>query len=72
MAQQAGITSIHAEYGHIINSTSYELLKEVTHWTNEDVQREADFKNQKKDIKQADFTISKFDELLNLFNYIPF
>lgn len=40
MAQDAGITDVHAKYGVATNSSAYEVLRRVTHWTNEDVERE--------------------------------
>ena len=40
MAQDAGIVDIHAKYGVAMNSEAYEVLKRVTHWTKEDVERE--------------------------------
>jgi phosphoglycolate phosphatase-like HAD superfamily hydrolase len=40
MAQQAGVTDVHAVYGASQHKASYELLKKVTHWTPEMVERE--------------------------------
>jgi FMN phosphatase YigB (HAD superfamily) len=40
MAQDAGIIDVHAKYGVATNSTAYEVLRRVTHWTKEDVERE--------------------------------
>ncbi len=48
MAQQAHITSVYAQYGHKIVGPEYDLLREVTHWTHEDVQREIKFKEEFK------------------------
>ncbi|TBO42249.1 HAD family hydrolase [Pedobacter kyonggii] len=72
MAQQAGLTSVHAAYGHIIDGEKYSLLVDVTHWTDEDVVRERNFKNQELDIKAPDFTISSFPQIMNLFNFTKF
>lgn len=44
MAKEAGITSVYALYGDKTEGNEYNLLKEVTHWSNEDVQREIKFK----------------------------
>jgi len=71
MAQQANITSIHAKYGHIIDTDKYELLRNVTHWTNDDVIREKQFKDSPKTIK-PDYEIDDFSEILNLFNFTKF
>lgn len=40
MAQQAGITDVHAAYGSSQHKPEYELLRKVTHWTPEMVERE--------------------------------
>ncbi|WP_431198981.1 HAD family hydrolase [Mucilaginibacter sp. P25] len=72
MAQQAGVTSVHAEYGHIIDGDRYELLKEVTHWSPGDVEREKQFKSQKLDIPSPDYTLKSFDELITLFRFTKF
>lgn len=72
MAQQAEITSVHASYGHQIDGVKYNLLVDVTHWTNEDVIREQQFKNKKIKVKDADYVIKSFTDLQNIFNYIKF
>lgn len=40
MAQQAGVTDVHALYGVSQHRPEYELLRKVTHWTPEMVERE--------------------------------
>ncbi|MEO5928927.1 MAG: HAD-IA family hydrolase, partial [Candidatus Kapaibacterium sp.] len=40
MAQEAGVIDVYAQYGDRRDSESYELLRQVTHWTSEDVERE--------------------------------
>jgi phosphoglycolate phosphatase len=40
MAQQAGITDVYAAYGASQHRPEYELLRKVTHWTPEMVERE--------------------------------
>lgn len=40
MAQQAGVTDVHALYGASQHKPEYELLRKVTHWTQEMVERE--------------------------------
>ena len=40
MAQQAGVTDVHAAYGSSQHKPEYELLRKVTHWTPEMVERE--------------------------------
>lgn len=41
MAQAAGIRDVHAVYGQAQRRAEYDLLRRVTHWTDEDVAREA-------------------------------
>lgn len=67
MAIDAGVTSVFAKYGSEIDNDKYKLLKEVTHWNSEDVEREIEFqeKHKNEEIK-PDFTLEKsFSELLN-------
>jgi phosphoglycolate phosphatase-like HAD superfamily hydrolase len=40
MAQQAGVTDVHALYGVSQHKPEYDLLRKVTHWTPEMVERE--------------------------------
>jgi len=71
MAIDVGITSVYAEYGNKIDSDKYSLLKEVTHWSLEDVQREIEFNQQHKDdIIKPDFVLKK--SLLEIFNHFNF
>jgi len=67
MANQAGITSIHANYGNNIFTNEYSLLKEVTHWTTEEVIREENFKKRIKECKtNPDYTINNFQQILDI------
>ena len=40
MAQDVGVYDVYAKYGDVHKSLEYELLKEVTHWTEEQVAKE--------------------------------
>ena len=40
MAQEADVTDVHAQYGVSQHKPEYELLRKVTHWTREMVERE--------------------------------
>jgi len=40
MAQRAKVADVYADYGNRYPPEQYELLKEVTHWTAGDVERE--------------------------------
>lgn len=74
MAQQADITGVYAKYGHLINAPEYGLLVEVTHWTDEDVEREKRFKDEiGKTIPEPDVTLeTSFNELFKHFSFYRF
>jgi FMN phosphatase YigB (HAD superfamily) len=67
MAQRAGVQDVFARYGMAQNRPEYELLRCVTHWTAEDVERE-------KHIRSADVTPTHilengFDDLFKCFEF---
>ncbi|MFB9080229.1 HAD family hydrolase [Flavobacterium procerum] len=74
MANDAKITSVYAKYGSEISNDKYQLLKEVTHWSQEDVNREAEFQQRHfNDEVKADVILEKsFSELLNHFLFTSF
>jgi len=49
MANELSIDSIYAKYGDKIDTNQYDLLKEVTHWSTEDVEREKQIKEKHKE-----------------------
>lgn len=66
MANAAGITSVWAKYGSShLGDERYELLRKVTHWTPEAVERERMIANGHHDVS-PDFTIDNFSEVLQL------
>jgi len=69
MAQDAHVTDVYAKYGTAQDTQAYELLRRVTHWTKEDVEREkAIYANR---IIQPTFVLEKsFGELLDLFDFV--
>jgi FMN phosphatase YigB (HAD superfamily) len=71
MAQSAGITDVYAKYGVAQYSEAYEMLRKVTHWKPDDVQKEKSV--------YADLSVTpsyvlnqSFSELKDLFEFIPF
>lgn len=72
MANLTRITSVYAKYGDNIKSEQYELLKKVTHWTNEDVELERLSHKENNENTIANYTINRFDEILNLFYFQSF
>lgn len=71
MAQDAGVDDVFARYGttHFINNIEgYNLLRDVTHWTNEDVAREKRIKEENKNI-HATYIADNFSDILHMFNF---
>ena len=70
MAQEAGITDVYAKYGTAHTREEYELLRAVTHWTAEQVERE---KAASSRMIQPSFTLERcFEEVLDLFEFYSF
>ncbi|PTL84250.1 HAD hydrolase-like protein [Vitiosangium sp. GDMCC 1.1324] len=67
MAQEAGVTSVWAEYGTRYDHNLWNTLVKITHWTDEDVVRDAELRRQAKSV-QPNFTIQSFSEILTLMN----
>ncbi|WP_159930990.1 MULTISPECIES: HAD family hydrolase [Nocardia] len=68
MAQRTGAHDVHAQYGVVQNRAEYELLRRVSHWTDEDIQREKAISTG-RDL-QANYTLAKtFSELLLHFDF---
>ncbi|OAT16737.1 phosphoglycolate phosphatase [Buttiauxella noackiae ATCC 51607] len=74
MAQEAGVDDVFARYGttHFIdNLEGYNLLRDVTHWTNDDVEREKKIKDENKNT-HANYTVDKFSEILDIFSFMEY
>lgn len=68
MANDANVTSIYARYGHIIEDHRYDLLRDVTHWTDEEVVKEIELKKSiNENFIKPSYTIDKFCDILNYF-----
>lgn len=65
MAKTAGVTAVWARYGTGYERSLWDILVRVTHWTDEDVAREAELRNLYSDI-QPDYTIDRFVDLLDV------
>jgi FMN phosphatase YigB (HAD superfamily) len=70
MAQSAGVTSVWAKYGDTRGRPEYELLKRVTHWGTEDVEREKRLTS--KQVSASHALEANFGELLAMFTFTPF
>ena len=71
MANDAGVTSVLAKYGVAQHREEYQLLREVTHWTDADVQREKEVV-QRTGIVANYVLESSFDEILSIFDFEKF
>lgn len=68
MAIDAGVTSVWAKYGVAQKRPEYELLKEVTHWKDEDVQREKMISN--RHVKSSVTLENGFTEIFDHFKFV--
>jgi FMN phosphatase YigB (HAD superfamily) len=62
MAKRAGVRAVWARYGTKYDPKLWDILVAVTHWSAEDVEREAKLKELSRDI-HPDITIDRFDEI---------
>ena len=67
MAQKVGAVDVHASYGVVRDRSSYALLQRVSHWNQEDVEREQKL-HEEPDIVPS-FAIERFDQLSKLFDF---
>lgn len=71
MAIQAGVDEVHAEYGNQHFQTGderYDLLRAVTHWTDDDVRREKEIIDNKLGL-QPKRVAKQFPDILSFFNF---
>lgn len=69
MANDAGVFSVLASYGSLHFESrldDYNLLRAVSHWSDEDIQREKELKERKREVA-ADFTANSFRDILRFF-----
>lgn len=69
MAQDAGVIDVWAAYGYAPNRAEYKLLRRVTHWSKQDVDRERLLSS--KDVRPTYVLEQSFAELLRLFDFQP-
>ena len=67
MAKKAGITDVYARYGKAHNKEEYELLRAVTHWSDEHVEEEK--KLVETEIHPTYVLDGGFSQLLALFHF---
>lgn len=66
MAKRAGVTAVWARYGTRYPADLWQAVVRVTHWTDQDVERESELRQMFHDI-QPDYTIDSFSEIMSLF-----
>ncbi|EUD09295.1 HAD family hydrolase [Providencia alcalifaciens] len=73
MAQEIKMSNVFAKYGigHFQdNKDGYELLRAVTHWSDEDVRREKEINEKKSSIMiKPDFIANQFSDILSFFDF---
>jgi FMN phosphatase YigB (HAD superfamily) len=72
MARDAGIFDVHAKYGESQRRPEYELLQRVSHWTREDVRREAEIAARHQDIVPSAVLKGSFAEIFIYCDFKPF
>lgn len=68
MAIEAGVRDVHAKYGEGHGLEGYELLRFVSHWTKEDVQREQHLQTSRQ-VKASNTLEKSFSEIVSLFEF---
>lgn len=71
MALDCGVADVWAKYGQAHKRPEYKLLQDVTHWTDEDVQREQRLK-EREDVHPTYTLTNTFSEILDLFEFEAF
>lgn len=72
MAQEAAVVDVYAKYGLAQNRSEYELLREVSHWTDADVAREKAIHDQIGSVQPTYVLENSFSELLEKFEFEAF
>ena len=67
MAKDAGVASAWAKYGETPDNPAYDLLRSVTHWTDEDVEREREVRA--REVVADVVLTSNFGEILEHFSF---
>lgn len=67
MAQGARVLDVHAKYGEAQQSPGYNLLRRVSHWSDQDIERERRLSENKERIEPTITCDEGFDQLLPVF-----
>lgn len=68
MAQAVGVRDVHAQYGVPYGSADYDLLRRVSHWRDEDIERERRLATA-PDVVPTYRLVDTFAELLDIFEF---
>lgn len=69
MAQEVGVQDVHAAYGLAQDRQGYDLLRRVSHWSQDDIEREKRL-SARSDIYPSYILTESFAELLTLFEFV--
>lgn len=70
MAQRAGVRDVYAQYGAVRASSKYRFLQRMSHWTDDDVQRDRCIYEQRQ--VQPTYVLTRtFSQLLEHFTFEP-
>jgi len=65
MAKEAGVTAVWAKYGTLYDRSLWDLLVQITHWTNADIAREVELSH-RYDMIEPDYTLDSFSQLVSI------
>jgi phosphoglycolate phosphatase len=67
MAQDAGVADAYAKYGKAQHTGAYQLLRDVTHWSDADVEREK--RIGEREVRSTVVLNSTFSEIMDHFSF---
>jgi phosphoglycolate phosphatase-like HAD superfamily hydrolase len=70
MAKDAGVVDVYALYGEAQDRLEYTLLREVSHWTDADVERERELEH--RHVNPTHTLERSFSELFTMFRFVSF
>jgi phosphoglycolate phosphatase len=68
MAQELGMHDVYAQYGVSHDREGYDLLRRVSHWTQEDIQREKELAS-RPSVTPSNVLSEGFSQLLTMFDF---
>lgn len=71
MAKSAGVVSAWARYGVAVDPMLWAQLVRVTHWTEADVEREKELREDAELDREPDLTLDKISDLLEMVDFRP-